>query len=148
MGIRSATPFDPPELGGDGKENGALAPLAIDGKADTGWRTEGYNDRDITKLKDGVGLILQLSATATLEELQLDSPTNGWRIAVYVADSVPSSLAGWGAPVTTTGGLKTGTSKIDLHGRRGDAVLVWILDRGDAPGRTGALIDEARVTAR
>jgi tRNA A-37 threonylcarbamoyl transferase component Bud32 len=148
VAVRTATPFDPRELGGDDKENTALAPLAIDGKADTGWRTEGYNDRDITKLKEGVGLILELSATATLDELQLDSPTNDWRIAVYVADGVPGSLAGWGDPVTTTKGLAAGTSTISLEGKRGSAVLVWILDRGDAQGRAGAEISEARVTAR
>ena len=148
VAIRSAAPFDPPELGGDGKENAPLAPLAIDDNPDTEWRTEGYNDRDITKLKEGVGLILELSATATLDELQLVSPTNDWRIAVYVADSVPGSLADWGDAITTTEGLPAGMNTIDLEGRRGSAVLVWILDRGDAPGRTGAEISEARVTAR
>ena len=146
--IRSAQAFDPPALGGDGTENDAITGLAIDGKADTAWHTEGYNDRDITKLKKGVGLILELSTTADLGQLQIDSTTNGWKVAVYVADSVPSSLAGWGDPVKTTGPLAPGTTKVDLKGKRGDAVLVWVLDRGDGAGRASAEIAEARVTSR
>jgi hypothetical protein len=37
---------------------------------------------------------------------------------------------------------------LDLGGRRGGAVLIWILDRGDAAGRAPAAISEVRVTAR
>ena len=143
--IASATAFDP---GGDGDENGDRAPLAIDGDPSTAWRTEGYNDRDITLLKDGVGLVLTLEEVASLDRLELDSPTNDWRIAVYVADAAPPSLEGWGEPVTTTDGLPRGTNRVDLEGRRGGAVLVWILDRGDASGRAPAEITEARVVGR
>jgi tRNA A-37 threonylcarbamoyl transferase component Bud32 len=140
--ISAARAFDP---SGDGHENDLEAGSAIDGDMSTSWRTERYDDRDITKLKDGVGLILELSAAADLEELELESPTNGWRVAVYVADGTPGALAGWGEPVATTDGLAAGANRIDLGGARGRAVLVWILDRGDANGRAAAEIQEARV---
>jgi serine/threonine-protein kinase len=142
--IQSAQPFDP---GGNppGQENNASAPLAIDGNGSTGWKTEGYNDRDITKLKPGVGLILHLASAADLQQLQIDSPTNDWKVQIYVAGGSPTSLADWGSPVATKT-LPRGTNEIGLKGKKGDAVLIWILDRGDGPGRASAEIDEARLT--
>ena len=86
-----------------------------------------------------------LGSSADLGQLQIDSATNGWKVAIYVAESVPSSLSGWGTPVATTGSLPAGTTKIGLKGKRGDAVLIWILDRGDGAGRASAQINEARV---
>lgn len=143
--VSKATSFDPREDGGDGSENEETAPLAIDGKADTGWRTERYNDRDITKLKQGVGLVLQLADASELDELQVDSPTNDWSVAIYVADAPATNLAGWGEPVTTRQHLEAGTNTIDLEGARGKAVLVWILDRGDAAGQAPAELRELRL---
>lgn len=146
--ISGATAFDPVSLGGDGHENDEDAGLVRDGDPTTSWRTEGYNDRDITKLKSGVGIVLALDAPATLEELQIDSPTNAWRAVIYVADAPADSLEGWGAPVATTDALPAGSSTIDLGGARGAVVLVWIVDRGDAPGRAAAEIQEARLLGR
>jgi serine/threonine-protein kinase len=143
--VDAATPFDPQ---GDGKEGNATAPLAIDGKLETAWKTEGYNDRDIAKFKGGVGLVLDLSHAANLAKLQLDSPTHDWTVAVYLADQPATDLAGWGSPLVTKQHLQKGHSELDLGGKRGGAVLVWILDRGDAPGRAAAEISEVRVTAR
>ena len=141
--VRSAQAFDP---GGDGHENDGATHLAIDGVLTTGWKTEGYNDRDITKLKPGVGLILHLAATADLQKLQIDSPTNAWKVQIYVADGNPTSLAQWGSPVASKT-LQRGSSSIGLKGTKGNAVLIWILDRGDGAGRAAVEIDEARVTA-
>jgi serine/threonine-protein kinase len=143
--VDSATAFDP---NGDGHENDASAGLAIDGKADTIWKTEGYNDRDVAKFKGGVGLILDLSHAADLSKLEIDSPTEDWTVAVYVADQPASTLEGWGAPLVTQPHLKAPSSSIDLGGKRAGAVLIWILDRGSASGRAPAEISEVRVTAR
>jgi eukaryotic-like serine/threonine-protein kinase len=155
--IVAATAFDPDcarslcepgQRGGDNTENDDDAPLAVDGRADTAWQTEGYNNRDITLLKPGVGLVLELGSTAELATLEVDSPTNDWRALVYVADSRPDDLAGWGEPVATTEGLPAGSNSVDLRGERGGAVLVWIVDRGDAPGRAPATISQVRLTGR
>ena len=140
--VTGASSFDP---GGDGHENDALAPRVFDGDSGTDWHTEGYNDRDITKLKPGVGLVVQVDGEHDLEQLEIDSPTNDWHAVVYVADGPKPTLEGWGEPVATTGGLPSGTNEIDLGGKRGSAVLIWITDRGDAPRRAGAAIDEVRV---
>jgi tRNA A-37 threonylcarbamoyl transferase component Bud32 len=145
MAVVSATSFDPRELGGDGDENSDLAPLAVDGKPDTEWHTEGYNSRDITVLKPGVGLVLELDGVHELDQIEVDSPTNDWHAVIYVADDAQTTLDGWGEPVSTTGGLPAGTNAIDLDGHRGGAILVYITDRGDAPGRANAAITEVRV---
>jgi len=142
IGITGAQAFDPT---GDGRENDDRAPLVHDGDPTTTWRTEGYDDRDITRLKDGVGIIVTLERAADLDRLEIDSPTNGWRALVFVADAPAGDLAGWGEPVATTEGLPAGTNEIDLGGTRGAAVLVWIVDRGDAPGRAAAEIGEIRA---
>jgi serine/threonine-protein kinase len=146
--IASAAAFDPVDLGGDGEENGDLAVKAHDGDPSTAWRTEGYNNRDITRLKSGVGLVLVFDSEKTLESLQLQSPTNGWRIAVYAASSPAATLDGWGEPVATADALPAGTNTVELDGAKGGAVLIWILDRGDAPGRAPAEIQEAVVVGR
>jgi hypothetical protein len=140
--VTGARSFDP---GGDGHENDALAPLVFDGDAGTDWHTEGYNDRDITKLKSGVGLVVEVDGEHDLEQLEIDSPTNDWSAVIYVADGPQPTLEGWGEPVATSEGLASGTNEIDLGGKRGRAVLIWITDRGDEPGRAGAAIDEVRV---
>ncbi len=155
--LSDAVAFDPPcelsvctdgQRGGDGRENQDLARLAIDGDPATAWRTEGYNNRDITVLKPGVGLVVTLESAKELVELQVDSPTNGWRAEIYVAGSDPGNLAAWGNPVATTDSLAPGTSRIDLADTDGGAVLIWITDRGDAAGRAPAEITEVRVSGR
>jgi tRNA A-37 threonylcarbamoyl transferase component Bud32 len=155
--ITAATAFDPPcdrslctdgQRGGDDEENQDTAALAIDGDPATAWRTEGYNNPDITVLKPGVGLILELESTEELVDLEVDSPTNGWEAEVYVAASDPGNLAGWGDPVATTGPLDAGTSTIDLGDTTGGAVLIWITNRGDAAQRAPAEIAEVRVSGR
>jgi putative peptidoglycan lipid II flippase len=157
VAITRASAFDPPcsasacspgQRGGDGRENGDDAPLAIDGDAQTAWRSEGYDNRDITLLKPGVGLVLELEAAKELTHVEVESPNNGWKALVYVAPSDPGDLPGWGEPVAVTDALAAGTSKIDLDGATGGAVLLWIVDRGEAAGRAPAEIAEVRIAGR
>ena len=140
--VTGATAFDP---FGDGAENDDLANNVRDGNPDTAWRTEGYDDRDITTLKPGVGIVLTLARPVALDELEVQSRTNDWRIVVYVASAPAADLAGWGEPVASTQGLRAGTASVDLLGARGQAVLIWIVDRGDGQGRAPAEIQEARL---
>jgi tRNA A-37 threonylcarbamoyl transferase component Bud32 len=155
--ISAVSAFDPScersectagQRGGDDHENDDDAGRAADGDGGTVWRTEGYNNRDITALKPGVGLVVQLESVQELTELQVDSPTNGWRAQIYVARSDPGNLAGWGDPVATTESLPAGPNTIGLGDTDGGAVLIWITDRGDAEGRSAAEIAEVRVSGR
>ena len=123
--IASATAFDP---GGDRKEG--QPEMAIDGRADTSWQTETYRGPHFGGLaKQGVGLILRLGAADKLGRLQIASPSKGWSAQVFVTAAPAASLAGWGTPVASVGPVEGGTS-IDLGGKGGGAVLLWLTDLG------------------
>ncbi|HET7487921.1 MAG TPA: protein kinase [Acidimicrobiales bacterium] len=124
--VAAAHGFDPL---GDGSENDDQAHLVTDGNPTTTWNTQHYNTRAFGGLKPGVGLVLELAGPADLASLHVDSATDQWAAAVYVADSPASSLAGWGQPVAQASGIR-GDADFDLAGRRGAAVLLWITDPG------------------
>ena len=76
----------------------------------------------------------------------MDSPTNDWTLAVYVADA-PRPASASGAIRSRPGSTwRPAPTTIDLDGRRGGAVLVWILDRGDGAGRAAAELREVSLT--
>ncbi|HVN51962.1 MAG TPA: protein kinase, partial [Acidimicrobiales bacterium] len=66
--IRSVSSFDPEGTGTPG-ENDAALPLITDGRVDTGWTTESYQDRHFGNLKDGVGLVVALVEPSTVGQL-------------------------------------------------------------------------------
>jgi serine/threonine-protein kinase len=125
--ITGARSFDPQ---GGGDENEPSAAAAVDGRADTAWRTETYTNRSFGNLKQGVGLVVELDAARALRSLTLTSPTSGWSMAVYVGDGTATTLEGWGAPVASAAGIQ-GSTTVDLRGAQGDAVLIWVTDLGD-----------------
>jgi serine/threonine-protein kinase len=142
-----ATAFDPPP--GDGTENDADAPKAIDGDPSTFWQTQGYNDPAI-KIKPGVGLYVTLNQAAKLKTLKVTSSTSGWAAQIYIADSPKTDLASWGTPVAEKDGIAAGTVTFDLGGHQGAAVLIWITNVGTSPddaGRFHTQIAEVSVGA-
>jgi hypothetical protein len=141
--LSNAVAFDP--FGDDQEENNDRAGNVRDGDPDTAWTTEQYNNRDITVLKRGVGIVLTAEQAGELAELVLSSPTNDWAASFYVADRDPGSFEGWGDPVTTVEGIESGTATIDLEGTTGQAVLVWITDRGDGTPEPRVEIREATL---
>jgi hypothetical protein len=129
--VTGAVAFDPD---GDGTENDGDARLAVDGDPSTAWRTERYETRDFGNLKDGVGIAATLDRSTPLRALRVRSPSTGWAARVYVADDVGGSLPAWGEPVAGASGLE-GDATFDLGGVEGRAVLLWITDLGNGPGR-------------
>ena len=140
--LAAAVAFDP---FGDLAENSGSADNVRDGRRDTAWWTESYDDRDITRLKAGVGLVLTAGQPAKLHQLVLTSPTRGWTASFYVASRDPGSLDGWGDPVARLEGIVPGTVTVDLHDTSGQAVLVWITDRGDGTVKNRVTIEEAAL---
>jgi hypothetical protein len=126
--IVGATAFDPL---GDGQEFDNRAGDAIDGDEATFWQTEGYSNRDITLLKEGVGIVIELDGEHSLDELTLVSATNDWSGELYLADSPQANFADWGDPVAQFESIGAGTTTVSLNDRQAGAVLVWITDRGD-----------------
>jgi hypothetical protein len=67
---------------------------------------------------------------------------------VYVAASAQPTLDKWGDPVATKSHTRSGTTTIDLKGKQGGAVLIWLTDLGDEPGgQIHAHINEVQITA-
>lgn len=129
--VTAVAAFDPE---GDGTENDAEVSRAVDADPSTTWRTERYDTRDFGNLKDGVGLTLVFDREVPLQALRVESPSTGWDARVYVADRTGSSLSDWGDPLTSAAGID-GSVTFDLGGTEGRAVLLWITDLGDGPGR-------------
>jgi serine/threonine-protein kinase len=133
-GLQAAgvTDFDP---AGDGSENGDLTGATIDGDPGTFWRTECYRAASLEGFKPGVGLIVELSGTAGLDQLVLDTRTPGWTAEIRVSEdpatwSDPSNL---GPVAGTIDGAPSGTAAVDLGGAEGRFVLIWITGFGEEP---------------
>src|SRR5207237_1211038 len=75
-------------------------------------------------LAPGLASVLTTAQGHRLQDLVLTSPTPGYDVSVYVADSSPSQLSGWGQPVTSVSNAPN-RNVVPLHGRAGSNVLVW-----------------------
>ncbi|MFD0468857.1 hypothetical protein ACFQ0B_11485 [Nonomuraea thailandensis] len=85
---KNAKGFDPL---GDGDEKSDIAKLAIDGKPGTLWKTETYTSADLGRLKDGVGLLLDLGKAMQISDVVATlSDAPGATVELKVGDS-PSS---------------------------------------------------------
>jgi serine/threonine-protein kinase len=128
--IARTVDFDP--AGGDGEHASEAANGdAVDGDQNTSWSTENYTTPDWGGFdKPGVGLILELEQPTELQALQFDTPSVGWQAEVYVADSNPGNLDGWGDPVATFAESNSGTNAVTFE-RTGAAVLLWFTRAGD-----------------
>jgi serine/threonine-protein kinase len=141
VAITGAHDFDP---FGDGQENGQLARLAIDGDAATAWRTARYNTPAFGGLKPGVGIVLDLAASASVHEVEVVADTDGWNGQIFVAPEATPALAGWGTPRATLNGADRTARFVLDPPARGRAVLLW-LTRLPGTGRLG--VDEVRVAS-
>ncbi|SEG78460.1 hypothetical protein SAMN05444920_104606 [Nonomuraea solani] len=80
-----ASGFDP--LGG-GDEKSNIAKLAIDGKPSTLWKTETYTSTDLGRLKDGVGLLLDMGKSVQISDVVATlSEASGANVELKVGDS-------------------------------------------------------------
>jgi tRNA A-37 threonylcarbamoyl transferase component Bud32 len=124
--------FDPQGKGQAG-ENDDIAGRAADGKRDTAWQTESYDQPDFFGAKRGVGLVAVLPQRSTFTSVRIDGSTNGWSASVYVVDA--TTLDGFdparAKPTARVSDVR-GQVDVDLGGATGSIVLVWITNLGDA----------------
>ncbi|SDL52870.1 hypothetical protein SAMN05421874_12356 [Nonomuraea maritima] len=116
----SARGFDPL---GDGDEKPDSAKLAIDGKPSTLWKTETYTSADLGRLKDGVGLLLDMGKSMQISDVVATlSNAPGAAVELKVGDS------------PELGSLKTVATAKDASGKTtltpekettGQYVLIW-----------------------
>ena len=130
VGLAGAHSFDPLGDGVRG-ENDELAPAAVDGDPTTSWRTETYFTRDFGRLKDGVGLVVDLGEPTTVSRVAISSPTTGWSMRAHLSDVDGATLDAWGPPVAEADGIDDTGAALDLGGAEGRYLLVWITDLGN-----------------
>ena len=150
--LPASQPSGPPVVGiedfdplGDGEERPDLIDLAADGDSTTAWISEGYINRRFGNLKDGVGVIIRIDGEHTLQELAVESSTEGWAASAFAADAVGTSLDDWGDPLDARVDMD-GSATFDLRGVRGSAILLWITDLGTGTPRARMEIAEIAVS--
>ncbi|MEZ5376712.1 MAG: serine/threonine-protein kinase [Acidimicrobiales bacterium] len=141
--VAGLSTIDPPAQGGDGEENDALLPLAIDGDRNTVWRSDRYNGPGFAGLKPGIGLLIDLGGTARVSQLDLETNGEGWAVEIYVGDDFSGPIDTWGEPIGGGSDLD-GRESFDFDSARGTQLLVWITEPGTSPDRNDDGIDDYR----
>jgi serine/threonine protein kinase len=117
----SVTGFDP--KGDDLSEHPELAPLAVDGKSSTDWHTTNYNSADFGRLKDGVGLILDMGKPIQVSDVVLSlGGKQGSSVQLRVGDSADLSA------LKTVGEDKDASGTVTITPDKpatGQFVLIW-----------------------
>jgi hypothetical protein len=141
--IVSVQDYDP---AGDGHESPDEVAFVHDGNEATVWSTEDYFDRDVGGRKPGVGLVIGLGSAKLVDRVEVDSPDHDWSGAVYTSDTVPTELAGWGAPKAIGSNLPDRARLLLQPPTRASNVLLWITNLPPSSSGTFKLrIGEVRV---
>lgn len=141
----SATVFSP----GGSPDHPDQASLAIDGKADTSWPTDIYQDAaPFPAFKQGVGLMLRLPSPTSLSEVTIDVPSTGTEVQIRAADSAqPNSLSDT-TELTPNVALQPGENTITVDNPTETSnVLVWIPKLGTLDGQSRTNISEITLRA-
>ena len=131
--LTAAGAFDPE---GDGHERDEEAPLAVDGRPDTFWRTERY----ARFFKTGVGLVIDAGRPVRVEQVVVDSPTPGIKAAIRLGNSPQGPFSTVAKARTLTAQTRFAVAK-----RPGRYVVVWVTS---LPPESAGEISEVRLRAR
>lgn len=140
-----ATDFDP--LGNPPSENPELAKYAVDGKESTSWHTVSYNDQLGTEppaLKSGVGLLLDLRHSYTLDTATISVDGGETGVSVYVSDTEPTGIDGLKRVARAT--VSGSDQKLDVNEAVGRYVVVWLTTLPPAGSRYRGEIAEVALT--
>lgn len=129
----AAGAFDPE---GDGRERDEEATLAVDGRADTSWRTERYSSFS----KTGVGLVLDARRRVRVEQVVVDSPTPGFRAEIRLGANRQGPFARVSPPRTITA-----RTRFPVARRAGRYVVLWVVA---LPPDSAGVVSEVRLRAR
>jgi hypothetical protein len=142
--VVTATSFDPYSDDNDngkpdgrkGRENEAAVPLAIDGDQATAWTTSRYRSADGDG-KGGVGIILDLGETHSVNAVSIDFDGSGAEAEVRVADKVYRDPGTWNLLASAPAGGRS----IELRSPRpkiGRYVLLWFPSLPESPTSPGS----------
>ncbi len=161
-GIVSHAGLEPVQLGqaaahdynpfGTGPENRDLIGNVVDGDPNTTWSTEQYYDGTLQKAGgDGLGVYLDAAPRVLAKALEIQTPTPGFAVQIYVGDhphlelpygdSTPLTARGWQGPVGTSTHVRGGERiQLALDGHPHRYYLVWLTTL--PPGMESAAIAE------
>lgn len=127
---QQAYSFDP---NGSGDEFDELLPNLFDQVEGSTWHTSCYLDRYLGNTK-GVGIVLPLSEAGT-GTLTVTFASKPWSVKIYTSDAKPTTLDGWGAPVSEghSDDQTTGTFLLGPQNRSYVLVWLWELSESDNP---------------
>jgi eukaryotic-like serine/threonine-protein kinase len=144
LGAHDAVDYDPAP--GDGQENRAAVDLALDGDRSTAWSTEHYDTPELGSIKDGVGIYLDAGSPVVAKALRIITPKPGWSFSLYVANTVPDTVAKWTKVGGSTIDSSGKTFSLDTGGQRFRYFLVWITRLADdGSGRFMTSISELKL---
>ncbi|WP_385910193.1 protein kinase family protein [Terrabacter sp. GCM10028922] len=141
--ITGGTGFDPE----DGNEADQNVKNVYDGSDDDGWRSRWYGTPSYNGNKDGVGVLLELSAPTAVKEVELDLPA-AQNVTVYATDSDSTdSLDG----AQEVGSMKDAEGRVTIKAEEtlepASRIIVLVTKAGEAEsdGRYRAQINEVTV---
>ncbi len=137
LGIAS---FDPE---GDGDENDADAPLAVDGDPETAWSSQTYLSPGWGGLKTGVGLVLDLGEGAQVSEVEVQLGDGDVGVTAYLADEPTIAGATELGSSEDASGTWTVTPDEPATGR---FLVVWFTRAWTSP--EGEVVSVREITVR
>jgi hypothetical protein len=139
--IVGGTGFDPQD---DNTESDTRAKLAYDGDPGTAWESRWYGSATYNRSKDGVGLVLDLSTSTTIREVDLTLPV-AQDVTVFAATQ--ASLEGAQEIGSTSGRSGTITLKAPAGLQPATKIIVWVTKPApaEAPDHFRAQVSEVAV---
>ncbi len=137
---------------GTGPENRDQVGNLVDGDPNTTWSTEQYYDGTLEKAGGvGLGVYLDAAPRVLAKAIEIQTPTPGFSVQVYAADSIelelpygnstPLRARGWQGPVGASTDVHDGERiPLALSGRPHRYYLVWLTTL--PPGMESATLDE------
>jgi eukaryotic-like serine/threonine-protein kinase len=131
--IVAAHSFDP--FANPPTENDERAGRAIDHDPQTAWETERYSSADFGRLKQGLGMVLDLGSPRKARQLDLQLLNGGSGIEVYGSNSVPTSFDEWTTHKLATNSDAPQDSTLDFAGNGSyQYYLIWFTRLPAVPG--------------
>ncbi|GAB3241145.1 hypothetical protein [Kineosporia babensis] len=139
--IVTASALDPQ---GDGDEDSAAAPRAVDGDEDTTWRSDRYQSASFGGLKKGLGLAIELQAAAAVSSAQIDVAGTGGSVQLRAADEPEYE----GSTSLGSGSFEDGTVTVDAKDDVDPAkyVIVWFTELPAVESGYRMEVSEVRLT--
>jgi eukaryotic-like serine/threonine-protein kinase len=137
---------------GTGPENRDLVGNLVDGDPNTTWSTEQYYEGTLKKAGGtGLGVYLDAAPRVLARSLEIQTPTPGFAVQIYVADHIDLQLSygssatlgerGWQGPVGASTDVRNGERiPLVLGGRPHRYYLVWLTTL--PPGMESATLSE------